>query len=120
MDDDNFNIENLRIAETPTIMKAKAAARRKQEQQFVMMPLWWKTRLSRASHACTFKAGLESLYRRWRSGGEPVLLPNVGLGVSDGTKWRALQELEGLGLVAIARRPKKSPLVTVILNPAGR
>jgi hypothetical protein len=118
---DDFAVENLRIVETPTITKAKAAARRRQEQQFIMVPLWWQGRLGRAAHACTFKVALEILYRNWRSGGKPVLLPNVGLGVSGKSKWRGLRELEDLGLVAIKCRPRKSPLVAVILKrPGGR
>lgn len=118
---DDFAVENIRLVETPTIAKAKAAARHRQARQFVMVPLWWKNQLSRATHACTFKVALELLYRHWRGGGEAVSLPNVGLvGVSDGTKWRALKELEDLGLVAIERRPKKSPLVTVITKLADR
>lgn len=58
------------------------------------------------------------LFQHWKSSGKPAKLPNVGLaelGVGDGkTKWRALLELERLGLVEIDRRPKKSPVVTVL------
>ena len=118
---DDFSLGNLRIEVLPTTAKAREAARRRRQNQFVMVPLEWKIRLGGAHSVYTFKVALELLYRHWKSGGKPVLLPNVGIdGVPRGTKWRALGELESLGLITIERRPKKSPRITIILNlPVG-
>jgi hypothetical protein len=52
-------------------------------------------------------------------GGKPFALSNGMMsreGVERRAKWRGLMELERLGLVAIERRQRKSPLITVLLK----
>jgi hypothetical protein len=107
------------IAETPIKSMVIESIRRRQKTRFVKVPLLWMERLAHARQARTFKVALQLLYRHWKAGGgKPVVLPNAGLiGVRRGTKWRGLVELEKLGLIAIQRRSRKSPLITVFDSP---
>lgn len=115
MRDDVFDVENLRIEETPTIAKAMKAAKHKRKNQFIKMPIEWKIRLAKSRRAYTFIVALEILYRNWKSNGKPFPLPTVGLnGVSRIAKWRALKDLEKLGLIEITRRRRKSPLIAIL------
>ena len=64
----------------------------------------------------TYRLALLLLYEDWRTGGRSIVLPNVGLeqeGLTRRSKWRALLELEQLGLVEVERRPRKSPRITL-------
>jgi hypothetical protein len=88
-------------------------------RQFVMVPLAWKERLSEAAYIGTYRVALHLLYRNWKQDRRSGPLSNMALareGVSRWGKWRALRELELLELIKIERRPRKSPVITVI-NP---
>jgi hypothetical protein len=103
-----------RIVEVETEASRRAKARR--QQRFVRVPLVWIDRLRTSSRAVTYKVALHLLFEHWRKGGRPVKLANAKLaeaGVNRASKWRALGELERLGLIAIERRPRKSPLVSL-------
>ena len=68
-------------------------------------------------HLGTYRISLEILYRHWKTKGGIVTLSNVvaaraGVGVK--AKWRALKELEHLGLIKVIRRPRRSPEVIVL------
>jgi hypothetical protein len=87
------------------------------------IPLSWLSRLCRLNGgkvvatglAIWFQAGLQ----RAREG---IRLTSKGLkrfGVTRQAKWEALKALEVAGLIAVERKGKKSPLVTV-LSPDGR
>ena len=80
----------------------------------------WFDRFDAISSGATLKVALRLLQLHFREHGRPVALGNLALrlsGVSRAKKRRALVELEGLGLVHVERRPRKSPIVTVILEP---
>lgn len=97
-------VETVRV--TPTKI-------RKQREHFAMMPMAWWEKLDGASGRA-WQMAWYLLYKDWKDKGGPVKLPNGManyLGIQRRTKWRALAELERRGLVAIDRRPKKSPLV---------
>jgi len=95
-----------------------AAKSRKSKDGFVKVPLAWADRLKRPSQIGTYPVAIHLLYQHWRNGGKPVVLSNVALeGVKRWQKWRALRELEDLGLVKIERRRCKSPRVTVLMVP---
>ena len=106
---------------TPEILATLAVVPRKiqkQRQHFVKVPWTWIERLAGARYTATYRVALHILYRHWR-GGEPFALPNGMMsreGVERRAKWRGLMELERLGLVAIERRQRKSPLITVLLK----
>jgi hypothetical protein len=107
----------FKIAERPIKSKVIEAVKQQRKNKFVKVPFEWMDRLNRARHASTFKVALALLHRRWKTSSNTVLLQNTGLGfagVSRRQKWRALAELERLGLIAIERRVRKSPRVTVL------
>jgi hypothetical protein len=116
--DDSFDLKGLVL---PPVRERLAVVPRKiqkRRQHFVKVPWVWVERLAEAHYTVTYRVALHLLYQHWKSGGRPILLANGMLrmeGVALGTKWRALRELERLGLIAIERRPRKSPLITVVV-----
>jgi len=90
----------------------------RKRRHFIKVPLLWVERLAEARHIATYRVALHLLYQNWKMGGQPVPLPNgplIAAGIARGTKWRALSELERLGLVIVERRKRKAPRVTVLL-----
>jgi hypothetical protein len=107
-----------RVVEVETEASRRARARRR--ERFVQIPLAWVDRLQTSGRGSTYQVAIRLLLEHWRNHGQPVKLANVTLakaGVLRASKWRALRELEQLGLIAIERRPGKAPLVSPILNP---
>jgi hypothetical protein len=97
------------------VMTAKARRRR---EQFAIAPLAWKDRLGPANALSAIVIDL--LHRNWKQDGKPFPLPNGALaeiGVERRQKARALHKLEELGLITVEWRARKSPLVTVHLEP---
>jgi hypothetical protein len=91
---------------------------RRKKKHFIKIPQTWVDRLIEARYTVTYRVALHVLYRHWRERGAPFTLANGVLamkGVTRGTKWRALQELEKLGLITIERRDRRSPRITVLL-----
>jgi hypothetical protein len=86
------------------------------KRQFVMVPMDWLDQLAGTSRANTYVVALHLLHLNWKNDGQPFLLPNGKLeaaGVSRFAKWRALKDLEQVGLIAVEKRPKRSPKITV-------
>jgi hypothetical protein len=114
--DDNALLEQFQLP-NGWQRSARQVPTRLKHRKFIKVPLIWKECLSEAAYIGTYRVALHLLYRHWKEGGRPILLSNVALateGVSRWGKWRALRELELLGLVKIERRPRKSPVITVI------
>ena len=115
-----FDVEALRINPDKggaTTLKPKLPRRRR--GRFVAVPMAWVDRLATAKQTATSKVALRLLAMKWRSG-LTVKLANAALaeaGVTRKQKRGALLELERLGLVKVERRPRKSPRVTMILEP---
>jgi hypothetical protein len=103
---------------TPEMLAGSAPKKlRKQRQHFIKVPWVWVERLAKVRYTATYRVALHVLYRHWKGGGRPFTLSNTavaGEGVALGTKWRALRELEQLGLITIECRKRRSPLITVI------
>ena len=102
-----FDPEKLRVDTLPV---PKASEPRRRKDQFVKVPLAWVSRLNTARHIGTSKVALHILFQHWKSGGKPIRLANAALariGVPRRAKWRALRELESVGLVKIIRHPRK-------------
>jgi hypothetical protein len=98
----------------PATLAAKPKRGRGREQ-FIIVPMTWKDCLTKAVHASTFKLALHLLYQHWKTDGAAIKLSNTTLdGMSGKQKWRGLRELEKLGLVAVERRKRRSPLVRVV------
>jgi hypothetical protein len=116
--DDPFDLEKFRLR--PEDLKAytgKAAAAPRARHQFTIVPRSWSDRLAAARHVGTYKFALHLLHQYWKNGGRPISLTNTfatNAGVSRRSKWRALGELERLKLIEVERRPRKSPLVTLL------
>jgi hypothetical protein len=77
----------------------------------------WVERLRAARCIATYRLAYYLLFQDWKTRGKPIKLPNIvlaelGIGDREG-KWRALRELERLGLVSVEYQPRKSPVVTV-------
>jgi hypothetical protein len=117
---DPFDVEALRVDPASPNLQPKAAPRKasKWQKLFVRVPWAWVDRLKDARHISTYRVALHVLYEFWRNGGRAILLSNAALNeanVPRWAKWDALRELEGLGLVAVERRPRKSPVVRLLL-----
>ena len=116
MKGDNFRIENLRVEELATIAMAKER-RRRRKRDFVMVARAQSDLLDQAVNFATERVFRHLLFLKFKSGGKPVRLANAALahvGIHRLKKWRALRELEALGLIQVTRRPGKSPEIIVL------
>jgi hypothetical protein len=89
------------------------------KEQFVMLPMCWKDRLRQAQHAGSLKLALHLHYLAWKTGERSIQLSNAvanDAGVTRRSKWRALSELDQLGLVVLERRGRRSPIVTILIR----
>jgi hypothetical protein len=103
------------LAAVPVTKISVSRKERKRRGQFIMVPWTWVEKLEGAPGQ-TYRTALLLLYEHWRQG-KPIKLNNRMLetiGVSRYSKWRALPDLEGRGLIAVERRPKRSPVVRVL------
>jgi hypothetical protein len=110
-----WTAETRGLVESRVAFIPKRIQRRR--EQFVIVPWFWIERLSEARHISTYRVALHILHLNWKRRGQSFVLPNGMLkmeGVSRWGKWDALQELEQLKLIRIERRPRKSPVITVI------
>jgi hypothetical protein len=123
---EDFTVENLRLEEggggAVRVVQTKTVQERlrRRRKHFVRVPVAWVERLGRARSVTTVLLALHILYEHWRAGGRPFRLANGKLllnGISRKRKHTGLRELEKMGLVTVARRPRKSPIVTVMIEP---
>jgi hypothetical protein len=95
---------------------------RKRRAHWVKLPMWWYEPM-RGAGGQTYRVAWYMLYLYWRNKGLPFKLPN-GMMAEDGvprrTKWCALLDLEQRGLISVERRLKRSPVITVHVEPRGR
>lgn len=102
--------------DAPPPLRRRTAIHRKR-RHFVKVPVVWVERLTAACRLATYRLALHLLYLAWKTNSGSIVLPNSALaaeGVSRKQKWRALLELEQLGLVAIERRQRKAPRVALL------
>jgi hypothetical protein len=96
---------------------APAKKATKWKNHFIRVPWSWVERLKGTRRVCTWKLAMHLLYEHWRNGGQAIVLSNSAVeGVKRQRKWDGLCELEQLRLIRIERRPRKSPLVTVLTD----
>jgi len=110
---DPFDLDALRV--DPAAHRV-AARPKKWRRQFVWVPWTWVEQLRSAKRVCTYRLALVLLYEHWRQGGRPITLSNVftdAEGLSRRSKWRAIAELEGLGLLQVKRRRRHAPRVVL-------
>jgi hypothetical protein len=114
---DPFDLKQLR-APANLQKLARAPSRNQRQQQFIKFPLIWLERL-KTGRGVTYRLALHLLYQHWKTGGQPVRLSNVAVataGVTRRSKWNALTELERAGLVRVEKRPRRSPVVTLLVD----
>jgi hypothetical protein len=122
-DRDPFDVDALRIDPADPALAPRGATgtrKKKWQRKFIRVPWVWVDRLKSTNRGSTYRLALVLIYEHWRTGGRPIRLSNAmlaGDGVTGKSKWRALRELERFGLVKIERRPRKSPLVTPLVDP---
>jgi hypothetical protein len=120
------DLNNLRLTpeEAAAAMNQAAAARRGKGQakrlgqraQFVMLPVNWVEQLNNSRVAAAWPIAVYVLHQHWKTSGKPVRVSNElakTIGVTRRTKWRALRELERLGLIQVDVGPRRSPRVRV-------
>jgi len=123
--DDPFDIDELRLTpETAAAMAQAAAAKQAQPKRqrgrepFTKFPHSWERCLQQARRISTYRVAHHLLFLHWKANGRPILLSNIALagkGVSGRSKWRALAELESMGLIRIERRNRKSPTIRLLV-----
>jgi DNA-binding MarR family transcriptional regulator len=118
--DDPFDLEELRYTEEVLVPARRAVTPRKiqkRRKHFVQVPWTWIERLEGATGQ-TYRLALVLLYLHWKGKSAPTKLPNGMLkidGVSRQSKWRALADLEQRGLINVERRPKRSPIIRLLV-----
>ncbi len=121
-EDDDPYADLKQHALTPDMVGKLAVVPRKTQkrrQGFVKVPGLWVERLVEARYVATYRVALHVLHRHWKSSGKPFTLSNGAIameGVTRFRKWRALAELEQLGLISIERRPSRSPRITILIG----
>jgi hypothetical protein len=127
-DQDDIGIESLRVdpelmrrvLEQPALNKPK---RKSWQRICTLVPREWELRLLKAKRISTYRLAHEILYLHWYGRGKPVTVSSKvaqAVNISARSKWEALAELEGLGLIEVKRQPRKSPRVTPLHTQAPK
>jgi hypothetical protein len=98
-------------------LEAGAPAKRKKRKPFVMVPLETMVVACAALNCRKALVWLWLLHQVWRTKKRTVRVPNKALaqlGVTRDVKRQALEQLEAAGLVNVDRRPRNTPLITVL------
>jgi hypothetical protein len=91
--------------------------KRRRADPFVQVPLRWAIEATKAMRTPKALVWVRLLHLRWKYKAQTFCLPNKWLeeqGVSRFVKNRTLNELEANGLIAVERRPHKSPRITLL------
>jgi hypothetical protein len=117
---ETFDLETFRIDPNDPKWRPKAApAKKKWRRQFIKFPWAWMDLLRATTSGSAYRLALILVYEHWRTGGRPIMLSNIAAekeGLSRHSKWRALRELEKLGLVVLEKRPRKSPTIRLMMD----
>jgi hypothetical protein len=122
--DDKFVIDGWALTPEKLATMNRAAAvkaehphaKQHSSKEFTMVPDSWEIKLRGCRHNATYPVAVFLLRQHWKTKERPIKVPNTALakrGVDRYAKWRALQELEELGLIRVERRSNKSPIVIV-------
>jgi hypothetical protein len=121
MEHDPFDLAALRVDPADPRLQRRAGKPKKWRRHYVQFPWAWVERLQAARRVSTYRLALLLAYEHWRTGGRPIVLTNalsMAEGLSRRSKWRALAELETLGLVKVERKRRRSP--QLVLRKLGR
>jgi hypothetical protein len=123
---DPFDLDGLRVGPELQRQARNGAARaqsQKWQRRFVKVPWAWIVKLRATSRVQTYHLAHLVLYEHWRTRGQDIVLSNAALEgerISRWSKWRALGELEQLGLIQIERCHRKAPRIRVLIDVPGR
>jgi hypothetical protein len=98
-------------------LEASAPVKRKKQEPFVKVPLWWITAAAKATRLQATLVLVELLHASWKAKSPTFAMPNrqlQKLGVSRKIKYRVLRDLEQAGLILVERQPRKTPVVTLV------
>jgi hypothetical protein len=99
-----------------TVTTYEGPAKRKKAEPFVIVPLGWAVRATKATSTPQALVWIRLLHLAWKAKTRTICLPSKWLedqGVSRFAKNRALDGLEAGGLISVERRHRKSPRVTL-------
>ena len=114
---DDFSIHGIQIGEAPAANHLVPRRSPRGQRQFVRVPLEWGHRLAGARYTATWTLALHLLRRAFKERRQTIKVANALLaskGVSRRQKWRALRELEAMGLVEVGHHARKSPDITLL------
>ncbi len=106
-------LDDLRIDPDQVLKQAQP---KRWQRQFVRVPWAWVERLRAARRVGTYRLALVLIYENWRLGGRTIALSNVfalAEGLPARSKWRALAELESLGLIQVKRQRRYAPRIVL-------
>jgi hypothetical protein len=98
-------------------LKAKAPVKGRKVAPFAKIGFTPAARAFTALNCQKAMVSVWLIHRIWKRQSLTVSVPNgelAKLGVSSDAKGRALRQLEAAGLISIDRRPRKTPLVTLL------
>jgi hypothetical protein len=114
---DSLNLEDLRLPPGHEKWAKVPIKIQKRRRHFTKFPMAWYERLKGASgHTCRLAIYLQ--YLHWKGKGGPITLANGMLridGISRYAKWKALDDLERRGLITVERRPRRSPIIRMVV-----
>jgi hypothetical protein len=122
---DDLDVEKLRV--DPALMQraleqqARKSKREEWQRLCTLIPREWELQLLEAKRVSTYRLAIELLYLHWYGKGKPVIVSSKvanAAKLSVRSKWRALVELEQLGLIETDRRLRRSPRVILLRVPA--
>jgi DNA-binding transcriptional ArsR family regulator len=103
-----IEVETVAIGVTPNIRR---------RAPFVVLPLSWAAEASAATNCQKAMVWVWLVHRMRTTKSTTVTMPNRVLakyGVSRRVKSSALRQLEEAGLITVERRPRKTPVVTLL------
>jgi hypothetical protein len=114
------NWDPASLALSPEIVEKRLESRKAltRRQQFIKVPGWWAKKLMKASGPA-WAIAVSLLRLCWERRERTIKLANGWLkedGINRYAKYRALTYLESAGLIAVERRPRKPPVVTVLVD----
>jgi hypothetical protein len=115
-----FDWSHVPDSQIPTRKVELPSARRRKGGRFIPpIPLGWFQRACQLhGKAPVLACVLWYLYRLKKSKTFGLAQARLnGFGISRHSKYRALEALETAGLISVERRPKKSPVVTILDQP---